>query len=357
VSFALPLTSTPSRAPADPSANPAVRRSTPLRLAALRAPLAVKVVGANLVVIAMFLAAWLVSGHRMTAAAGLLVVAGVVLHLALILVALRPIRDLDAVASRVWKGDYAARVSRSAVADQDTLRVGSMFNILLDSLADERTRIRTLASEIITAGEAERSALARELHDSTAQRLAGLLLQLSAAVRDCKDPALIPRLVAARDAAQEITEEVRMLSETIRPIVLDELGLVPALEKLARDSTRGTGIDVDVDVDSVPRSISPNIASALYRVAQEAVRNAVLHASAHRIRIVLHADARSARLEVMDDGIGFDPVLIAGSEGALKGGLSSMRERVALVDGGLEIKSAPRGGTTIVATIPLTPAA
>jgi signal transduction histidine kinase len=323
----------------------------------LRAPLAVKVVGANLVVIAMFVGAWVMSGHAISLAGALLVLGGIAIHLVLILIALRPIRDLDDVASRVWKGDYAARVSRSAVADQDTLRVGSMFNILLDSLADDRARMRALASEVITAGEVERAALARELHDSTAQRLAALLLQLSAAARDCKDPALAPRLAAARDAAEEVTEEVRMLSQTIRPLVLDELGLIPALEKLARDATIGTGIDVDVHADSAPRSIPPNIASALYRVAQEAVRNAVLHASAHRIRIVLLSDAGSARLEILDDGVGFDPAIIEASDSALKGGLSSMRERVALVDGGLEIKTAPRGGTTIVATVPLTSAA
>jgi two-component system NarL family sensor kinase len=160
-------------------------------------------------------------------------------------------------------------------------------------------------------------------------------------------------LVAARNAAQEITDEVRMLSQTIRPIVLDELGLVPALEKLARDSTTGTGIDVDVHIEAKPRSITPNIASALYRVAQEAVRNAVLHASAHHIHIVLQSDSRVVRLEVLDDGVGFDPAIIEASDTTLKRGLTSMRERVALADGRLDVKSAPSGGTTIVATIPL----
>lgn len=351
MSLALPLTSTSSSATTNRFAG-----RTPLRLAALRAPLAVKVAGANLVVVALLAVAWVVSGHSISLLAAALVVAGILIHLALVLVALRPIRDLDAVASRVWYGDYAARVSRSAIADQDVLRVGAMFNILLDSLADERTRMRVLANDVIETGETERAALARELHDSTAQRLAALLMQLSAAARDCTDPALAARLNDARNAAQEITEEVRELSQTIRPIVLDELGLVPALEKLARDATSGTGIDVDVHVDSKPRSIPPSIASALYRVAQEAVRNAVLHSSASRIRIALNSDASSARLEVLDNGIGFDPAIAESSETTIKRGLTSMRERVALVDGGLEIKSAPRGGTTIVATVPLTAA-
>ena len=314
-------------------------------------------VGANFLVIVLLAAAWAVSGHSIGLIGILFIAAGLVLHWALTLVALRPIRDLDAVASRVWSGDYAARVNRSAFADQDVLLVGSMFNILLDSLADERRRLRALATEVISAGETERASLARELHDSTAQRLAALLLQLSAAARDSKDPALTPRLVAARDAAQELVEEVRMLSQTIRPIVLDELGLVPALEKLARDSTTGTGIDVDVDARSGSRSIQPEIASALYRIAQEAVRNAILHSSAHRIQIVFQADAGSARLEVMDNGVGFDPTLADVLDTSLKGGIASMRERIGLVDGRLEIKTAPGGGTTVIAIVPLGPAA
>jgi signal transduction histidine kinase len=319
----------------------------------LRAPLVVKLVGANLAVVAILLGGWLVSGHPMTAPVALAIVGVIAVHLALVLIALRPIRDLDDVASRVWRGDYQARVSKSVVADHEVLRVGSMFNILLDSLEADRARMRALANEVIAAGETERAAIAKELHDSTAQRLAALLLELSAAARDCKDPELAMRLRAARDAAQELTEEVRLLSQTLRPAVLDDLGLVPALQKLARDSTNGTGIDVDVGAPVTEAKLPPNIASALYRVAQEAVRNAVRHSSARRIRIVLKTDSRAARLEVYDDGIGFDPAVVERSETAMKGGLLSMRERVALVDGGLEIKSAPHGGTTIVATVPL----
>ena len=350
------LTLTPPRPrPAIAASSGPANATAPL--APLRAPLIVKLLGANFAVVAVLVGAWLWSGHPISVGGGLLIVAAIAVYTLLIVIALRPIRDLDAVASRVWNGDYAARVSRSAVADQGALRVGSMFNILLDSLADDRARMRALPSQVVSAGEVERAALARELHDSTAQRMAALLLQLSAAARDCKDPALLPRLIAARDAAQEITEEVRMLSQTIRPMVLDELGLVPALEKLARDATTGTGIDVDVHVSSKPAAFPPQIASALYRVAQEAVRNAVLHSAAHKIHIVLHGDSKTATLEVLDDGVGFDPAIIESSDTSLNRGLTSMRERVSLVDGGLEIKSAPRGGTTVVATVPLTPAA
>jgi signal transduction histidine kinase len=330
--------------------SPAPKRS--IRLAALRVPLAVKLVGANVTVVAILLAVWSQRTPRSEAMliAGMLV--AVALHLVLVIIALRPIRDLEAVAARVWQGDFGARVERSTVADQEVLRIGSLFNILLDGLVSDRARMRALATEVIEVGDRERAALARELHDSTAQHLAALLLQLSAAARDCTDPTVAERLADMRDVAEEITEEVRLLSHTVHPRVLDDLGLVPALQKLARESSNGTGIDIDVDATAMAVRLSASVESVLYRVAQESVRNATRHASPRHVWITLQAEGPAARLEVHDDGRGFDLREVEGRRPGM--GLMSMRERVALVDGTLEIKTAPHNGTTIVATIPLT---
>ena len=333
--------------------SPSVGQAPRLRLAALRVPLVVKVVGANVFVVVVLVATSLVLGGVMTVAFASVIAAALAIHLVLVLIALRPIRDLDETASRVWGGDLGARVSQSAVADDDVLRVGSMFNILLDSLATDRARMRALASEVIASGDVERAALARELHESTAQRLAALLLQLSAAARDSTDPVLTERLAAARDAAQDLTEEVRFLSQSLHSRVLDDLGLIPALQKLVRDSTNGTGIDGDVDARLGTGELPAGVAAVLYRVAQESVRNAILHASPRRIRIALHRDAEMVTLQVYDDGVGFDVDLFERKASSSRGGLTSVRERLALIDGVLEIKSAPRGGTTIVATVPL----
>jgi signal transduction histidine kinase len=327
------------------------RRS--IRLAALRVPLVVKLVGANLAVVALLFAIRSGLSHAGSLALDGSIVVALALYVGLVLIALRPIRDLEAVAERVWQGDFGARVERSTVADQEVLRVGAMFNILLDGLVSDRARMRALAAEVIEVGDRERAVLARELHDSTAQHLAALLLQLSAAARDCSDPALAARLSEMRDAAEEITEEVRLLSHTVHPRVLDDLGLVAALHKLARESSKGTGIDIDVDAEAMTTRLSTSVESVLYRVAQEALRNATRHAAPRHVWVTLQADETSARLEVRDDGSGFDlPVVDAkGTAGGM--GLLSMRERVALVDGSLEIKTAPRSGTTIVATIPI----
>ena len=321
-----------------------------IRLAALRVPLVAKLVGANLGVVAVLTVAWVASGAVMHAEVLLAILAVLVLHLVAVAVALRPIQDLEDVASRVWKGDFGARVEQSAVADDEVLRIGAMFNLLLDGLVADRARMRALAAEVIEVGDRERAALARELHDSTAQRLAALMLQVSAASRDARDPELAARLAAIRDAAEEVTEEVRLLSHTVHPRVLDDLGLVPALRKLARDSSTGTGIDVDVESNTDGSGIPHPVAAVLYRVAQEAVRNSVRHAAPHRVRVVLHEQDGTATLDVLDDGRGFD---LQEAERRRPGmGLLSMRERVSLVDGELAIRTAPGDGTAISATVP-----
>src|SRR4051812_23916903 len=173
-----------------------------IRLAALRVPLVVKLAGANLAAIIAVLVLAATAGAQFGTLALAIVGVIVFVHVALVLVALRPIRDLEIVAKRVWSGDYGARVGRSSVADHETLRVGSMFNILLDGLADDQRRMRALAKDVIAAGDRERAALARELQDTTAQHVAALLFELGALARDAEDPALAQRLLASRDAAQ-----------------------------------------------------------------------------------------------------------------------------------------------------------
>ena len=242
-------------------------------------------------------------------------------------------------------------MERSAVADQEVLRVGSMFNILLDGLAADRAKMRLLAAEVIAAGDRERSALARELHDSVAQHLAAVLLQLSAAERDSSNPVVAEHLHEARDSVEYALQEARALSHALHPGVLDDLGLEAALRKLARDSSNGNGVDVDVNYAPRAERLPRDVEGVLYRIAQEAVRNATTHASAHRIRVTVRQTDDEAILSVHDDGVGFDH---AEAEGRRSGmGLTSMQERVDLLDGRLEINTAKGSGTTISATVPL----
>jgi len=323
---------------------------------ALRVPLLGKLAGANLVIVAAALLAVVAERRSIlpgTAVSILVLALGLSLLVSLVLVhvALRPLSDLEATAARVSGGDLEARVPPSILADRDMARVGTTLNALLDRLTEDRERVRRLAAQVISAQDEERARVARELHDSTAQMLAALMLQLGVAAKESTSPALDERIAMLRDMAAEALEEVRTLSHTIHPRVLDDLGLAAALEWIARQTREQESLDVEVFADDGP-AIPKLPASVLYRVAQESLRNAVRHAQARRVELWLRRGSGTATLEVVDDGRGFD---VRRAEERRPGmGLFSMRERVGLVNGTLALVSAPGRGTRVVATVPLT---
>jgi signal transduction histidine kinase len=314
----------------------------------------IKLVGANALALALVAAiAYERSAVGMSTAEMIL---GVVLAMALFgvlaAIALLPLRGIEVVASRVWRGDFGARVDSSPVADRDIKRIGTTFNLLLDGLVADRARMRALATAVIDAGDRERASLARELHDSAAQQLAALVLQLSAAARDSSDPALKERLDSMRDQAKATLEEVRLLSHTVHPRVLDDLGLVAALKKLGREVGDASGIEIEVTSETDGRAVPATAAAVLYRVAQTAVHNVVKHAAADHVDLRLTVQGHDAVLEIIDDGRGFQ---IDDAERRRPGmGLFTMRERVALAGGRFDIRSTPGTGTRITAAVPLT---
>ena len=333
----------------------------------LGVPLAAKLTGANAVIVAA--AGWVLLAHagggsreNTVAVVALALAAGVAVNWLLVHVALLPLRELEAAADRVWHGDLNARVAPSSIADANMARVGGTVNRLLDGLAGDRTRMRELAAAVVEAADAERARIARELHDSTAQTLAALAFQLAAAARDSRDPELTDRLALMREIAGTAIEEVRALAHSVHPRVLDDLGLVAALEWQARQLRERSALDVKVVADAAAERAAAaadrQATAALYRVAQEALRNAERHARARVVRVVLSAagDAepgrRRLRLEVTDDGGGFD---VGEAEARRPGmGLFSMRERVSLVDGSFAVDSAPGRGARVSATVPVT---
>jgi signal transduction histidine kinase len=326
----------------------------------LRLPLALKLVGANvLLLLAAVASLWAL--HRSAGAWGVLAVAalalavGTTLNLLLVTLALRPLHALEGTARRVWSGELEARVPPSRIADPDLARVGRTLNLLLDRLLADRARLRALAGEVIRRGDRERAALARELHDSTAQSLAGLVYQLRAAEQSATEAAVREQLAAIREAATTVLEEVRLLSHTVHPRVLDDLGLASALRHLARTTQAHSGVPIDVDVspaaEAVVPDLPPELASVLYYVGQEAVRNALRHARPGRITLRLTAGSAELSLAVVDDGTGF--VLDEAERRRPGMGLFTMRERASLVDGELDVITAPGRGTTVCARVPV----
>ena len=335
-----------------------VAKATPRRWvrALLGVPLFVKLLGANGVVVASALIALWMAGWREADGSGLVILCialgvGTLVNVLLVRLALRPLGALEETAERVWRGDLEARVPASPLADVNIARIGLVTNRLLDRLSDDRERMRQLASKVISAQDEERARVARELHDSAAQTLAALNLQLSAAARDSRDPDLAERLNIVRKHAGDVLEEIRAISRDMHPRVLDDLGLPAALAHLGRLMGERTDMVVDVESEAVDQNLRPAVAATLYRVAQEAVGNAIRHSTGTCVKVRLESTSRGLRLIVEDDGTGFD---VARAEIERPGmGLFSMRERVALVDGTLQIDAVRGRGTRITATVPV----
>ena len=203
----------------------------------------------------------------------------------------------------------------------------------------------------VAASERERRRWARELHDETLQRLGAMRLRLAAARRG-PAASLGPAVEdAITDLALEIAE-LRSLIAELSPVALEELGLEAAVESLAHHHRVESGLVVRVDLSGWREGggrvrLRPELESTLYRAAQEALANVAAHARAAAVLLRLRRSPGQVELSVADDGCGFDP---GASTGEL--GLLVLGERLALVDGVLEVDSAPGSGTMLSATVP-----
>jgi signal transduction histidine kinase len=200
---------------------------------------------------------------------------------------------------------------------------------------------------VIRAQEDERLRVARELHDSFGQTLASILLGLKIVEQQKTLADVRGRVADLREVTAEAAAEVRRISLELRPVALDDFGLVVALERLAREVEERGGPRVETDLGLADR-FSHEVETVFYRVAQEALNNAVRCADASRISLSLAADAGQIRLAVEDDGVGFDPQSVDGE----KLGIVGMRERAELIGGRLEVKSSPGAGTAVELTVP-----
>jgi PAS domain S-box-containing protein len=243
-------------------------------------------------------------------------------------------------------------VTAARVADQ-TIRSLLQF---LQNRDEDRTR---LLKRTNTAIEAERNRIARDLHDGPVQGISAAALSLEAVLMLLRSGSVdkaMAMLAKIREEIAEETEDLRRLMSDLRPPVLDERGLVPALrEVLVR-----FGRDARVRTRFAGRAmveVPPDVETLAYRIVQEALTNAAKHASASEVAVSVEAVAGQVRVEVVDDGVGFDPGAARDFLQAGRVGLASMRERTELGGGTLLVHSTPGGGTTIVATLPLDPRA
>ena len=203
--------------------------------------------------------------------------------------------------------------------------------------------------------EDERKRIARELHDDTAQRLVALSRRLDVCRQGLResDEMASGKLDEAQDLIDEILTDVRRFSRDLRPSMLDDLGLLPALEWLTQDLSQRRGTPARLEILGAPRRLPADTALALFRIAQEALRNVEKHARATAVTVTVDFGAKGTVLEVVDNGVGFVP----GEQGpdlpaASRLGLLGMRERAQLIGGELSVQSQPQGHTTVTVSVP-----
>jgi two-component system sensor histidine kinase UhpB len=247
--------------------------------------------------------------------------------------AVSPLRQLAGVMREIDPLSPGRR-ARLPESPAEVAELGAAFDQMLDRLELER---RESARRALGAQEAERLRIARELHDEVGQALTAVLLQLDRAQAGLGgEPG--ERIREARETARETLEGVRGIARNLRPEALDDLGLAAALRQLCLEVERA-GMLVEREIHAGV-SLDRDAEVVVYRVAQEAMTNAIRHAAAERIRLVLEEDGLGVVLRVEDDGKGI-PARVEGT------GLRGMRERAVLVGATLEIATAQGGGTCV----------
>ena len=256
----------------------------------------------------------------------------------------RPGCELEA--SRRLFLDAAVGVAAAALAEQ-------LSRVAAREAREQAAALeRKLLERVLASQEEERKRVARDLHDDLGQSLSALLLEVKSMPADAPTHTIRDQM---ERAVLELVEKVHRLAWDLRPSVLDDYGLDSALERHVANVEQRAGLPIDYRFacpdDADPR-LPPSIELVLYRVTQEALNNVVRHAKAKRASLVVLRQREAVTLLVEDDGCGFEPTLVKSTESSGLG-LTSIRERVALIKGKLSIDSDPRNGTSLRVWIPV----
>ena len=255
---------------------------------------------------------------------------------------------------------HRARIQQDALIAQLDERVRQWETIAqeLKREGDKRAVLEAELAEVlrntVTEQEAERQRIARELHDSLGQYLTIMRLDLDKISHDRDATAEIQQRVARLNTlTTQAGREINKLAWEIRPTALDDLGLQTAIEQFLEEWGERSSLQFDLHLTLSDRRLAPAIETALYRVLQEGIRNVVKHAAATRVGVILDATAKEVQLIIEDNGRGFahEDIQLE-SKPAARLGLLGIRERLALVNGTLEIESSPNG-TTLLIHVPL----
>ncbi len=344
-----------------------------------RLPLFWRLLGVNLAVVlgGAIIGTWLtqrlvISGTFTPLTHALLVLAALCLSAGVTMLLLRetfrPIHSLREATRRFNAGDHSARATLAPLTDPDVAALVTDVNALWDRLEADAATIREkteqaerLAAQVILAQEEERRRVARELHDEAGQALTAVIIGLERGLASMPevysaDLPVQPRQLISdlRDLAAQTLDEVRKLALELRPSVLDDLGLVAALREYVRATEERSGLAAHLTVlgfeeDPAESRLPPQVETALFRIAQEALTNAIRHARASSVRVRLRRTAEAVTLEVRDDGIGIGATPAQGKHL----GIFGMRERARLLGGSFVAMPVSPRGTMIQVSVPL----
>ena len=261
----------------------------------------------------------------------------------------RRFRPLEKLVDQMERADLSRpganlRSDDLPAGPEEVERLHQAFRRMLERLEAERRRTSSAALE---AQEEERARIARDLHDEVNQSLTGLLLRLEA-VREKAPPELAPELTETRALANQAMQELLTLARQLRPTALDYLGLKAAMAGHIKELGNQGGLRASFEAHGDFSDLPQDVQLVVYRVAQEALSNALRHAEAENVRVALVREDGEVELRVGDDGRGFS------FEQATRGlGIAGMRERALLVGGDLRVESRPELGTRVSLRVPI----
>ena len=279
----------------------------------------------------------------------------VVINFWIIKNALRPLSDLTSLVDQVQAGSSQIDPQLLEPTDPDISQLAATLDSLVRELNDRNLELRALSEQAINALEEERKQIALTLHDDTGQSLSMVIINLERLESQipADETSVHGKLAETRRLAQEALANLRKIVYGLRPTILDDLGLLPAIRWYARTNLEDAGIMVEVHGEGEFESLSPQVNSTLFRIAQEAINNIVRHSQATSTEISLIHRGDCVELDVIDDGQGFDPGKVR--EQALQSqhfGILGMQERAELVGGSIQLSSSQESGTQVHIQVP-----
>jgi signal transduction histidine kinase len=261
-------------------------------------------------------------------------------------------RTVELAASNL---ELSVEISQRKAVEAALKKSKRHYGVLLAQSDQMQEQLRQLSRQILSAQEDERKKISRELHDVIAQTLTGINIRLAALKKEAglNTKGLERSIERTQKLVEKSVDIVHQFARELRPAVLDDLGLIPALHSFVKLFSKRTHLHVDLKVFAGVEQLDSNQRTILYRVAQEALNNVARHAQASRVEVGIQKLADGGMgMRIHDNGKSFDVDGVLKAKGRKRLGLLGMRERLEMVGGSFSVESAPGKGTTIIAQIP-----